>query len=89
MVTRFENAGVKIEVGNVLISCGIAQENACGVLAVKFAPVSPSVFHAYVRTEGLKVRDVGFASVPTFVRSFVRGQMNKLVVQIHSVWEGR
>jgi hypothetical protein len=84
-MTRFDNAGLKVKVGNVLISRGIAQENACEVVVVKFAPASPSAFHAYARTECLKGCDVGFVSAPTFVGSFVHGRMNKPVVQIHGV----
>jgi hypothetical protein len=68
-----------------MIRCGLAQENACKVVAVKFAPARASAFQAYARTKGLKVCDVGFASVPTFIGSFVHGQMNKLVVQMHGV----
>ncbi len=85
MVTKFYNAGVKVEVGNVLISRGISQENACEVVVVKFALARASAFHAYMRTKGLKVCDVGFTSIPTFMGSFICGQMNKLVVQIHGV----
>ncbi len=71
MVTRCYNAGVRVEVGTVLISSSIAQENACEVVAIEFGPVSPSVFHAYARTKGLQVCDVGLATVPTFLGSFV------------------
>ena len=46
MVTRFYNAGAEFKVDNVLISRGIAQENACEVVAIEFAPASPSAFHA-------------------------------------------
>jgi hypothetical protein len=85
MVTRCYNAGVKVEVGNVLISSSIAQENACEVVAIEFDLASPSAFHAYTRSKGLQVCDVGLASIPAFVGSFVYGQMNKPVVQIHGV----
>ncbi len=85
MVTRFYNAGVKVKVGKVLISCSISQENACEVVAAEFAPARASAFHASMRTGGLKVCDVRFASIPTFIESFVYGQMNKPVVQIHGL----
>jgi hypothetical protein len=73
MVTRFYNAGVEVKVGNVQISSGIAQENACEVMVVEFGLVSPSAFHAYAITIGLQVCDVGLASVLIFLGSFVYG----------------
>jgi hypothetical protein len=84
-VTRFYNAGVEVKVGNVLISHGIAQVNSCEVVVVEFAPARASAFHAYTRTKGLKMCVVRFASIPTFIGSFVHGKMNKLVVQIHGI----
>ncbi len=85
MVTRFDNAGVEVEIGYVLISCGVFQKNSCEVVAVKFAPARASAFHAYMETKGLKLCDVGFASIPTFTGRLVLSQVNKLVVQIQGM----
>ncbi len=73
---------------DVLVIRGIAEENAGEVVAVQFALVGASAFHAYPRAKSFEVCNVGFSSIPTFVRGLVSCRVNKPVVEVHGVKEG-
>jgi hypothetical protein len=65
-MTSFNNPSCCVEVGYVLVSSHVTQEDSRKVMEVKLAALGAGAFHAHPRTKLFQVGNIGFPPEPTF-----------------------
>ena len=82
VVTGFYDAAGGVEVLDILVGGGVPEEDACVVVAIKFAAPLSWCLDADARAEGFEVGDVRLTSVPGFIGRPFSGRVDESVMKI-------
>ena len=85
MVAAFDQARVEIEVKDVLIGGGIAEEDSAKVVTVKFAATVTRAFHAYSGPKQFEVGKIWFEAIVSLEQSFPSFSVDKPIVKVDRV----
>jgi hypothetical protein len=89
MMARLDDSQIKIKVQDVLVRCGVAEEDTGKVVGIKFAPACARPFNADTSAKHLQMRDVGLEATPSLVRGLVEGRVDKPIVEIDRMHQSR
>jgi hypothetical protein len=82
VVARLDDPRVKVKIQDILVRCGVSEEDASKVVPVELAPTNARSFNTNASAEQLEIRDVGLTSTPRLVGYLIYGTMHKAIMEI-------
>ncbi len=89
VVARLDNPQVEVEVQDILVRCGVSEEDTSEVMPVELAPTNARSFNTNASAEQLEIRDVRLTSTPRLVGCLIYGGVHKAIMEIRRMHQSR
>ncbi len=89
VVARLDNPRVEVKVQDILVRCGVSEDDASEVVPVELAPTNARSFNTNASAKQLEIRDVGLTSTPRLVGCLVYGRVHKAIMEIRRMHQSR
>ncbi len=89
VVARLDDPRVEVKVQDILVRCGVSEEDVSEVVPVELAPTNACSFNTNASAEQLEIRDVGLTSTPCLVGCLVYGRVHKAIMEIRRMHQSR
>ncbi len=66
MMTGFDDARRRVKVDDILVGCGVTEEDSCEIVPVEFRASRAGMFDTYSGSEHLEMGDVRLTAIPPF-----------------------